>query len=185
MLDYSSWFRNLDLSSFVIIQDLVSVSISNGERRRVISPWAAISSAHLNSSLCTTGHIYCFSTDSNRCSGTCSCWPLLECLSLDLNHTPHCGQYFRIFLHPEGKKINLSQRKFIPSKIHVEELRYTVFQECLPCSQHHQAEFIVLLWTRPTKGGSSHFKNRWCSHWNLDELINLTTWTLWKGWSTV
>lgn len=110
MLDYSSWFRNLDLSSFVIIQDLVSVSISNGERRRVISPWAAISSAHLNSSLCTTGHIYCFSTDSNRCSGTCSCWPLLECLSLDLNRTPHCGQYFRIFLHPEGKNKPFSEK---------------------------------------------------------------------------
>lgn len=98
---------------------------------------------------------------------------------------PSLWSVFQDFPTPRGKKINLSQRKFIPSKIHVEELRYTVFQECLPCSQHHQAEFIVLLWTRPTKGGSSHFKNRWCSHWNLDELINLTTWTLWKGWSTV
>lgn len=108
MLDYSSWFRNLDLGSFVIIQDLVSVS--NGERRRVISPWTTISSVHLNSSFCITGHIYWFSTDSNRCSGTCSCWHLLECLSLDLNHTPYWCQYFRIFLHQERKNKPFSEK---------------------------------------------------------------------------
>lgn len=167
MLDCSSWFRHLTLGScspFAIIRDWVSVS--NGERRRVISPWATIGSGHLNSGLCSTRHIYCFSTDS-EVPRHLFLWAFPWMSQFGPEPHPLLVTVFQAFFYTQREKINPSQREFIPSKAGIEELGYTVSQECLPCSQRHKAKFIGFLWNRRTEGDSSHFKNRWCYHLNF------------------